>query len=126
MEIAKEYLKDKGFLPRLSFQQQPKATVKILKGEKRTIPTGGGEEVEGLLFTVEENGEKKELFTASLSLIRQLADYDIGDVLIIEMKKVKTDKGYRSTFEVKPAGEIEAVPEVPDEEIPVLDGNEGM
>lgn len=119
MDAAKQYLKDQGWIPRISFQKTPKVTVKLISDEKRKITDDAGREIEGIAIKVEEDGEEKEIFTASMSLIQQISEYEAGDVVVIEMKKNKTDKGYRTYFKVSEAGKEEG-----SEEIPIIEEEE--
>jgi len=120
MDSAKTFSKEKGWGNRISFKKTPKVLVKLISDEKKTIQDDAGKDVEGILIKVLQDGEEKEIFTSSASLISQLVDYEPNDVVVIEMKRNKTPAGYRSSFVVsKPKANGES-----EEEIPVIEDNE--
>jgi len=122
MSIIDDYLQEKGFLPRISFKKSPVHTVTIISKERRTIkdPNTPGEEVDGIAIKVEEEGEEREIFTSSVSLLQQLADVKDGETVTIKMIKRKTDKGYRTSYEVTEP----EIAKVKDEKIPTIEDEE--
>jgi len=118
VKASKEFAKEQGWVPRISFKKTPKITVKLISDEKREITDNTGEVIEGVAIKVEENGEEKEIFTSSRSLIQQLADYEPGETVTIQMKSVKTKQGYSSTFIVKSTKE-EIEEEIDAEDLPL-------
>lgn len=117
MQASKTFSKDQGWDKRISFKKTPKLTVKLVSDEKTTINDMQGKPLDGILIKVELDGEEKEIFTTAQSLIQQLADYEAGQTVVIELKKIKAKDGYRSTFRVNLAGE-EPPEEINVEEIP--------
>ena len=115
MKASKEYLEEKGYLQRISFQKTPIVKVKLISDEKRVIKDSSGEEVEGVAYKVLQGGEEKEIFTASLSLIQQLVDLEENDFVQISMKRKKTNDGVRTFFEV------EKIEESNNKDIPVIE-----
>ena len=108
MKASKEFAKEQGWESRISFQKTPKITVKLVSDEKTTITGNDGKPAAGISVKVEMDGEPKGFFTTSQALIQQLSDYNEGDVVTIEMKKIKTDQGFRSTYKVSREGEVPA------------------
>jgi len=112
MQASKEFSKEQGWEKRISFKKTPKLTVKLVSDEKKTINDMSGKPLDGILIKVELDGEPKEIFTTAQSLIQQLSDYEAGQTVVIELKRIKTKDGYRSTFKVRSTEE----PEEPEEE----------
>lgn len=107
MQGSKQFLKDHNVRPKISFKEVPKHTVKLLKDKVETREYQG-QKNEGVKFLVEENGEQKEFFTASQSLIEKLAKYKEGDEVVIEMRSVKNNAGaFISVFVVMTPTEAE-------------------
>lgn len=100
MQSSKDFLKNKGIMTRISFKESPVHTVKLLSDSIESIKDEKGEEVEGVKYLVEENGEKKSFFTSSVGLMQRLAEYKEGSTVTIEMKSKKKDGKWISYFEV--------------------------
>ena len=107
MDASKEYLKNNDIVPRISFKDSPKHTVKLVKDKIDTIMDDKGQKVDGVKYLVEESGDKKTFFTSSDSLIQKLSDVSAGTEVTIEMKSKKTDAGFRTYFTVTREGEKE-------------------
>ena len=116
MQTSKDFIREQGWLSRISFKTTPRVMVKLISDEKRTIIDNTGKEVKGIAIKVEQDGEEKEIFTSSISLISQLADYEPGSVVVIEMKSTKTNQGYRTSFKVLSVKDGEVL-EKPEEEM---------
>ena len=102
MNISREFLKDKKFMPKISFKKSPIHIVKILQEKKETVRTDDGP-VDGIKYLVEEEGIQKTIFTGSLSLIEQLSNFNLGETVKISMKTIPGNDGkYRSSYEVLP------------------------
>lgn len=100
MQASKEFLKKQNITQFISFKEIPRHTVKLISEKEKTLQTRDGM-VSGMSYLVEENNEQKEFFTGSISLIQKLANYNIGDTVIIEMKSFKNESGqYRSKYYV--------------------------
>ena len=98
MDVSKQFLRDSNWVPRISFKKTPVATVKLLDEKVDKIMTDDCE-TQGVKYLVEENGDKKTFFTASLPLIQALSEYSKGDIVTIRMKSVKGRDGtFRSQF----------------------------
>ena len=92
-------------MPFISFKDGQPHKLKILNAKEDTLKDENGQPIEGMKFLVEEDGERKTFFTSSISLISQLADIEEGAVATIKMGRRKTEKGWRSYFEVSKEGE---------------------
>jgi len=126
MQSSKDYLKESGYLPRISFKETSKATVKLLSDEQKTINAGTPEEIKGMSYKVEQDGEEKEIFTSSIGLISKLSECEKGDVVNIEMKSKKQNGKFISYFEVSKEGEEPKsdIAPISDEDIPVVNDEE--
>ena len=128
-QASQDFLKDKNIIPFLSFKEQAEHTVELVKDKRDSITNNAGEVVEGVSYLVKENGELKKFFTSAVSLVNKLINYSAGDTVKIRLKRVKTPKGFRSTYEVigeeTKEPEEEEMPEeeqdVPEEEISLKD-----
>lgn len=101
MNASKDFMKENGIFPKISFKDRQVHTVKLLRDKKEKITDNNGKEIEGIKYLVEEDGEQKTIFTSSTSLISQLSQRVEGDIVSIEMKSRKGDDGqYKSYFEV--------------------------
>lgn len=99
MDGAKEYMKQKGIYPRISFKDKQPHTVELVKDKVETINTSDGEQ-DGVKFLVKEGGEMKSFFTSSEALISKLSQYNQGDTVTIKMVGRNVDGQYRTSFEV--------------------------
>ena len=115
MQIAKDYLKEKGVRPYISFKNNPRHIVTLKNAKKDSLKGQDGKVVEGMSFLVDENGEEKKFFTQSTSLIGQLAEFEFGDTVTIEMKRKNVDGSVKSYYVVTSGKKV--VP-VKDEEAP--------
>ena len=100
MKNSQQYLKDKGVVSRISFKKEPKHVVKLMADEKDSIQDDSGVTIEGVKYTVEENGEQKTFFTSSVGLIQALSEKNEGETVTIEMKSKKGLNGFVTYFEV--------------------------
>ena len=122
MNNSKQFLKDNNYLPRISFKDGRPHRVKILKDAIKCIKDESGQDIEGVEYSVIENGEDKTFFTSSFSLISQLSEYDEGVEVEIQMKSKKVNGKFQSYFEVAisdgeiPITEDESEPPLPNEE----------
>ena len=122
MDNSKQYLKNHQIHPRISFKDGQSHTLKLLKDKPVKITTQTGEIVDGVRYLVEENEDVKTFQTASETLIQRLAEIPENEVVTIQMKRRKTEKGYRSYFEVVKLSEVFKEPsEISDDEIPVIE-----
>ena len=118
-EFAKTYAAESGMRPFLSFSDMQPHTVKLVKDKKDTMQdtNDSSKIVHGVRFVVLEDSVEKEFFTASIGLIQKLADRNPGEIVTIQMTKTKTDKGFRTGYSVKVAGqEIKTQTEIENEE----------
>ena len=116
MDISKQFLQKSGYVSKISFKKTPVATF-ILESEKEeTIKTDDGM-VSGIQYSVLQAGEKKTIFTGSLSLIQQLSEFKKGDTVTVKCSSRKTPNGYRTIYKVV-AGTVEpqVAPEDDDED----------
>lgn len=118
MKGAKEYLKVNDIMPRISFKEKPLHVVKLLNSKQDTLPDGKGGVVSGLKVLVEEDGEKKTFFTSSAALITRLAEFEEDDVVTIELKSKKSEKGFISVYEITKGSGLSKRTEA--EKIPVI------
>lgn len=111
MQLEKDYLKEKGILPRISFKKTPIVTgLKLLERRKLEITNVEGEKVQGLEYIVEHEGIKKSFFTTSIDLINQLLPTENNEIVNITLKSVKSPTGqFKSKYLVKYSSGNEAV-----------------
>lgn len=122
MDQSKEYLKKNNIRPRISFKDGNPHTLRIVKDKIDSVQDDMGKQVEGIRYLVEEGGEQKTFFTASVGLIEKLAQVAEGTEVVVQMKRKKSDGGgYKSFFEVR--SPQEASEEAPsfEEELPSID-----
>ena len=118
LNASQKFLKDHDIVSRISFKDGKPHTVRILSDEADTIVVEG-KETEGIRYTVEENGEKKEFFTGSPYLIQQIAENSLVEELIIQMKKRKRNDGsFVSYFDVQIVGGKEMNEDIEPDELP--------
>jgi len=116
MKAEQDFLKKNDILPKISFKDGKAHTVKLLDRKMETVKFDDGPK-EGITYKVEENGMEKAFFTSSVGLISKLAESKNGETYTIEMKKRKTDSGYKSYFVVSQEGKEVSEPVVDEEEI---------
>lgn len=124
MKASKEFLKEKGIVPRISFKDKEKHIVELVKDKKEAITDENGEKKEGVKYLVKENGQLKSFFTASLSLIEKLAEFKPGSKVAIQMKTKKVGNDYINYFdvmEVKKEWKKKNNKKQKDEEVPIVD-----
>lgn len=90
MDASKKWMKDNGFMNKISFQDGAAHTVKILKDKEDSLPDG----TKGMKYLVEEDGEQKTIFTTSVGLVGKLSLCNEGDVVTIQMKKANNKSFY--------------------------------
>ena len=88
MQIARDWLKQNKFLPRLSLKEYKEVVVAILGGEMVEFKDAVGNTKKGLRLYVVHNKELKTLLTASYQLIQELADIQEGSVIKIKRKYI--------------------------------------
>lgn len=96
MQNSKEWMKEGGFTNKISFADGAAHTVKLL-GDKIETATINGDVVKGMKYLVEEAGEKKTIFTASVGLVSKLSACEINDVVTIKMGKANNKSFYTVT-----------------------------
>jgi hypothetical protein len=115
MEASKAYMKKNGFGDRISFSDLSAHTVKLIDEKEDSIPDTRGGTIAGMKYLVEENGEKKTIFTGSIGLITKLAQCNKGDTVTIKMSKANN----KSFYVVKRGDEEIGVKEV-SEDMPTI------
>jgi len=88
MQIARDWLKQNKFLPKLSLKEYKEVVVAILGGEMVEFKDAIGNTKKGLRLYVVHNKELKTLLTASYQLIQELADIQEGSVIKIKRKYI--------------------------------------
>jgi len=88
MQIARDWLKQNKFLPKLSLKEYKEVVVAILGGEMVEFKDAVGNTKKGLRLYVVHNKELKTLLTASYQLIQELADIQEGSVIKIKRKYI--------------------------------------
>jgi len=88
MQIARDWLKQNKFLPRLSLKEYKEVVVAILGGEMVEFKDAVGNTKKGLRLYVVHDKELKTLLTASYQLIQELADIQEGSVIKIKRKYI--------------------------------------
>lgn len=119
MQSSKDYMKENGMGTRISFADGSTHTVKLLKDRVNTIKVNG-EDVKGMEYKVEENGEEKTIFTGSIGLISKLAVCEVGDVVTINMYKANN----KSYYKVVKVGGAEIKAGTEEEDAPGADVND--
>jgi len=130
MQEAKQWLKDNGILPKISFEIDKPLTLKILKSkiEEFTNPKTNKKE-NGLKVLVTEDGEAKQFLTTSIALITRLAETTAGSVVKITQKQIGMKKTYESELIEANVEKVEEKEdeldfgepvEMSDEEIPIV------
>ena len=115
MESAKNWMKEGGYQNKISFQDKLAHTVKLLKDKQDQLPDG----TKGLKLLVEEDGEQRTIFTASIGLISKLAMCELGDTVTIQMKSANN-----KSFYVVTKGDAEV--KTPDEEGTIQVGDDDV
>jgi len=88
MQIARDWLKQNKFLPKLSLKEYKEVVVAILGGEMVEFKDAVGNTKKGLRLYVVHDKELKTLLTASYQLIQELADIQEGSVIKIKRKYI--------------------------------------
>lgn len=96
MQNSKEWMKEGGYTNKISFADGVAHTVTLL-GDKLETATINGEVVKGMKYLVEEAGEKKTIFTASVGLVSKLSACEVNDVVTIKMGKANNKSFYTVT-----------------------------
>lgn len=99
MEGAKQFLKDKGIMSRISFQDLAEHQFELINSKADKISDGNGV-IEGVKFLVNDGGENKTFFTGSPELIQKLSELEEHTVVKVQMVKRNTQKGVRSGYSV--------------------------
>lgn len=100
MNKSKNFLEKHGISTRVSFKENPCHTFELVSDELKNIPGDDGEMVEGMLYTVIEDGTEKEWFTTSISAIRKIAELNEGDIVSVELKKKKKGSKWINYYDV--------------------------
>lgn len=98
------YSKYSFTFPRLSFQEKPSyGMLKLLAAKEVKFKDKTGKQKDGVLILVKnkEDNIYYQILTTSLSLIGQLLTLEEGQVISIELQKIKTNTGFKSAYEVK-------------------------
>ena len=121
MQNSKDFIKTHKILGRISFKDGLVHKVKLLQDKEIKIETENQGVVDGIRFLVEEDGEQKTFQTASPYLIRDLAEISENEIVVIQLKRKKTEQGFRSYFEVKKeTSEDDGIPVIDDEIFPAI------
>ena len=102
MQVAKEWLKQNKFLPKLSLKENKEVVVGLLGGELVEFTDPKGREKKGLRLYVVHQKEVKTILTTSYQLIQQLADIPEGSVIRIRKKFVNQKTVYEVELTKKP------------------------
>ena len=123
MEKSKQFLKDHGILPRISFEKGKPRTLKIIDEKTESFNDKDDKLVEGMKYKVTENGEPKTIFSSAVSLISKLAEIEPDSVVTITQKGYKQDGEWRTTYDVVSVIDDGEMPKSPKEEIPIVEDN---
>lgn len=124
-EFTKTYSETSGHRPFLSFSDMQPHTLTLVKDKRDRMadPNDASKMTDGVRFVVIEGSTEKEFFTSSIGLIQKLADRNAGDVVVVQMTKSKTDRGFRTGYSVKYNGQdVKTASEIESEE-PVAEVN---
>ena len=102
MQVAKEWLKQNKFLPKLSLKENKEVVVGLLGGELVEFTDPKGRAKKGLRLYVVHQKEVKTILTTSYQLIQQLADIPEGSVIRIRKKFVNQKTVYEVELTKKP------------------------
>lgn len=100
MENSKKFLKKHSIFPKISFKDKKPHTVELVKDKIETIGTESGEK-EGVRYLVKEDGEMRSFLTCSASLISTLANYQPGDVVIIQLMSKNLNGKLISVYQIE-------------------------
>lgn len=102
MKASKDFLGEHNIKPYISFKDGKAHIIELVSDQKDTIKDGrSGELIEGIKYDVKENGDEKIIFSSSVSLISQLAEFPVGAIVRIEMKSRKDASGiFKSYYDV--------------------------
>ena len=92
MQASKEFLKNNNIRPRISFKDGEPRTATLIKDEPDSFfDEQTKKTVNGVRYLVKEKGEEKTFFTGSIGLIQKLSEFNAGDEVVIQMKRVQED-----------------------------------
>ena len=107
MQVAKQWLKQNKFLPRLSLKEQKEVVVALLGGEMVEFKDAVGNTKKGLRLYVVHEKEVKTILTASYQLIQELADIQEGSVIKIKRKYINEKTIYEVELLKEPKETLE-------------------
>ena len=127
MDNSKQYLKTHKIIPRLSLNDGQPHTVKLVQDKLDQLTDQQGKVVEGVKYKVIENGELKTVFTASVTLISKLAEIEAETTVTIQQKKIKTQTGIITSYDVwkvDEQGKKQEVGTPKKEDIPIVENED--
>ena len=107
MQVAKQWLKQNKFLPKLSLKEQKEVIIALLGGEMAEFSDPAGNTKKGLRLYVVHNKELKTILTASYQLIQKLADIQEGSVIKIKRKYINEKTIYEVEVLKEPSETLE-------------------
>ena len=102
MQVAKEWLKQNKFLPKLSLKENKEVVVGLLGGELVEFTDPKGRIKKGLRLYVVHQKEVKTILTTSRQLIEQLAEIPEGSVVKIIKRFINQKTVYKVELVKKP------------------------
>ncbi len=102
MQVAKEWLKQNKFLPKLSLKENKEVVVGLLGGELVEFTDPKGRTKKGLRLYVVHQKEVKTILTTSRQLIEQLAEIPEGSVVKIIKRIINQKTVYKVELVKKP------------------------
>ena len=101
MKASMKFLSDKNFIERISLRDGMKRKFKLVKDEATEIIGFDGNTKQGITYTVTENGNLRNFFTASMKCISMLSKFSKDDMFEIELRTKKVGNNIVSFYVVK-------------------------
>jgi len=102
MQVAKEWLKQNKFLPKLSLKENKEVVVGLLGGELVEFTDPKGRTKKGVRLYIVHQKEVKTILTTSRQLIEQLAEIPEGSVVKIIKRFINQKTVYKVELVKKP------------------------
>jgi len=101
MKSSMKFLSDRNFIERISLRDGMKRKFIMVKDEMTEIIGFDGNKKQGITYTVTENGNLRNFFTASMKCISMLSKFSKDDMFEIELRTKKVGNNIVSFYVVK-------------------------
>ena len=101
MEASMKFLSDRNFVERISLRDGMKRKFTMVHDEMTEIIGFDGHKKQGITYTVTENGNLRNFFTASMKCISMLSKLQKGDTFEIQLVTKKVGENLTSFHVVK-------------------------